>query len=1462
MIFGLPNSSRAAALILAGVLSACVPSASPERRDEREDTQARDAGAPGDAAVRDGASSIADAGHERDAALDEPEDGGDGGTRAEDAGSAVDANTARDAAVGVDAAGAECGVCPAESVPCERVTCVAGRCVSAWIPYGELAPNAQVAGDCLVHVCDGKGNVIGIPANEPPPAKSTCHVALCSAGTPEQRDSEDGRWCPTGVCFAGACIASFCESGQRDFGESDVDCGGSCPGCADTRGCGSDSDCASDTCIAGSCRPPACDDARKNGDESAIDCGGSCDPCAPGLGCGSPEDCDSLVCTNAMCAKATCADGVQNGSELSLDCGGGCRGCAPGAPCNAPSDCASLSCGSRTCLAASCSDGIKNGAESDTDCGGGCKRCEVGDACAKDGDCRTDACNASVCRVPHCFDGFKNGRETDIDCGNECGGCDPGAACEDARDCAGLLACRAGQCAAQPGKTAFAVDLPVRRIITSPAPDGTLYVTAGAAEVYPHQLLAFAPGQTAPAWQLPIPGRTGPLAVSDDGQTLYVGLYAPTPGIVRIDLVTRQVGAPFAIGSDEQFGEVIPEKLEVMPGQPDTVAVAGGFWNSTAYAGLHLYKNGELMFPTGDIEQWQSNTRYPSLRLSDFVFASADRIYGYNGDTSSYEFARVDMDDTGLFASDVDRQILFDYDLDLVLAGNKVFVSSGQVLDPEGPRPLGKLGDRGAMAVSPDGSRVYFSRRRDVSQPIYVTCFDAARFTFTGSFAVDPQVTPSNKALGVTQLAMWGDSGMALHTQGTADGDLTLLPDVLSLVPGCEPFATLPPPATALSAPDAVAAAGALQTFYVAASAGEYDPANQLLYVSLGSGDPRFPNRVAALRSDGGGVAWSTAVGSEPGALALSDDASTLWVGLQGAPQVVAVDVTSQAASAPMALEQSTRSGFIYPLDLQVLPGTTGALAVAGDYQGTTGIPPLNVYDWGVARYPHTNAPPQELIGLGVERVQIDSAQRVYGSTQHELSLITLGDRAMRSEWQSSNLVAGTFSLADGKLFGPSGAVVRDEPLTLLGTVPARATLAAPNGRHSYDLQPVHANTPAGFTRYELRCFDTRTFAQSGAMLVDVPDPLGAGASNRRSMGFMGDAGMFFLLDQMVVLAPRLLAGVAGCAPDAPPPTVKQTPTRPDASVAGAMLYATKARSMLRQRTDGSLFVSVASHDKRHPNEVLMFAPEAPQVSAAIRAGSSPGPLALSDDGSTLYAGLDGAGAVVPIDVATRTARAPFTLGLDRYAGAIVASDLAVMPTRPDVVALMTSHVYDTGTQGLWVFEAGVPMFSPAAQPLPQSPGQVTFIDTDTLWTDGQDLTHLRLTASGPAQMTPAIPSGRYDDLTYLGGKLFGAGRVLDVNTGAVLIQLPVSAFFTVNDDGTRMIAASRGERSGLVSVRCFDSITSAETASLMLEAPSGVDLGFGQVYEVDLWGPTGIAIRFETGAILLSPSALALSDC
>ena len=162
------------------------------------------------------------------------------------------------------------------------------------------------------------------------------------------------------------CSSTYCNATQQDLRRRPVPrrrastaaratstaAAAPAPSCATGSGCKSGNDCTSTFCNKDSlkCVDSQCKDGFKDYGETDIDCGGGSATSAPpapiGKGCGSTNaNCTSGVCnfmTGAVRAHRRCSDGRVDGAETDIDCGGGtCTACGAGQICKANSDCGS-----------------------------------------------------------------------------------------------------------------------------------------------------------------------------------------------------------------------------------------------------------------------------------------------------------------------------------------------------------------------------------------------------------------------------------------------------------------------------------------------------------------------------------------------------------------------------------------------------------------------------------------------------------------------------------------------------------------------------------------------------------------------------------------------------------------------------------------------------------------------------------------------------------------------------------------------------------------------------------------------------------------------------------------------------------------------------------------------------------------------------------------------------------------
>lgn len=182
----------------------------------------------------------------------------------------------------------------------------------------------------------------------------------------------------------------------------------------------------------------------------------------------------------------------------------------------------------------------------------------------------------------------------------------------------------------------------------------------------------------------PDPGR---LAMSEDGQFLYVGLN-DTASVARVKLDEAAVDLEFPLHAGYQARD-----LQVMPGQPRTVAAAREYfpWSGAGdHAGVALYRDG--------VELPESTPLYTEVMTSLAWAPNGLRLYGYNGLNSEFGFRRLSVSTSGVVLQDATPGLIAGYGVTLQAAGDLLYASSGTILDPQRLTVVTNLAGIGAGA--------------------------------------------------------------------------------------------------------------------------------------------------------------------------------------------------------------------------------------------------------------------------------------------------------------------------------------------------------------------------------------------------------------------------------------------------------------------------------------------------------------------------------------------------------------------------------------------------------------------------------------------------------------------------------------------------------------------------------------------------------------------------------------------
>ncbi len=265
-----------------------------------------------------------------------------------------------------------------------------------------------------------------------------------------------------------------------------------------------------------------------------------------------------------------------------------------------------------------------------------------------------------------------------------------------------------------------------------------------------------------------IGSEPGKLAISDDGQALYVSLDGAA-AVRRFDIPSQTAGFQFSLGSDSFFGPFFVEDMEVMPGNPDTIAVSRkNLGISPRHAGVAIYENG-VQLPNTTPRHTGSNV----IEFSD----SPSTLYGYNNETTEFGFRRMSVDASGVTTLDATGNIISGFGVDIEFAGGFIYSTIGKVVDPSVPALTGSFPgiSFGALEADPTVNKVfYLVPAGGIGNTHTLVAFDPNTFTQVGS--LDIGGVGGNPG----SLIRWGQDGLAFRT---SDDQIFLIRTPLVLPP-------------------------------------------------------------------------------------------------------------------------------------------------------------------------------------------------------------------------------------------------------------------------------------------------------------------------------------------------------------------------------------------------------------------------------------------------------------------------------------------------------------------------------------------------------------------------------------------------------------------------------------------------------------------------------------------------------
>jgi hypothetical protein len=234
----------------------------------------------------------------------------------------------------------------------------------------------------------------------------------------------------------------------------------------------------------------------------------------------------------------------------------------------------------------------------------------------------------------------------------------------------------------------------------------------------------------------------GKLALSDDGQYLYVSLDGAN-AIRRVDLATLSAGIQFDVRAVGWGASFRAEDMEVLPGSPGSLAVSAmNVGSSPRHLGVILFDDGAPRATTT-----QGHTGSNRITRS----ATAASLYGYNNETTEFGFRRIAVSAAGLTEVQVAGGLISGFGPDIEYDGGLVYATTGVLVDPEAMTVVGTFPASGLVRPDVANGRVHFFAGTTVRTYHYRS------FAFIGLAEI-------SGAAGSGTLIRWGNDGLAFRT--------------------------------------------------------------------------------------------------------------------------------------------------------------------------------------------------------------------------------------------------------------------------------------------------------------------------------------------------------------------------------------------------------------------------------------------------------------------------------------------------------------------------------------------------------------------------------------------------------------------------------------------------------------------------------------------------------------------------
>jgi uncharacterized repeat protein (TIGR01451 family) len=238
----------------------------------------------------------------------------------------------------------------------------------------------------------------------------------------------------------------------------------------------------------------------------------------------------------------------------------------------------------------------------------------------------------------------------------------------------------------------------------------------------------------------------GQLALTSGGEYLYAAQNG-NGRIVKIDPATMSVVSSFAVGVDSNRGTLYASDICTVAGKPDVLLASQEVSASSPdHIGVAAYDNGVA-------RAVKTQEHSGGVRIEPS--ADPTKFWCYTGSG----LRRLTLDDSGISVAATTGNLGGGY-YEIRAIGDRIYVSSGEVIDGASLLKLGTIPTNGPNCPDPVLNRIYFLDK----SYIYGSIYDRIGSYDTSNFTLIRQISMPSVGSTVGSLVRWRNHGLAFRS--------------------------------------------------------------------------------------------------------------------------------------------------------------------------------------------------------------------------------------------------------------------------------------------------------------------------------------------------------------------------------------------------------------------------------------------------------------------------------------------------------------------------------------------------------------------------------------------------------------------------------------------------------------------------------------------------------------------------